>query len=973
VIEDRKTIRTMIERVIKDVVRPAVYPRTIPLRVSAHHVRGEPITVGEAFGRAFDPFEIGGAWGGRWDTTWFRFEGAVPDDWAGEDVVARIDIGGGGVAPSFTAEGQLWRADDPVQGLHHLQRDHRIAAPAKGGEPVELYVEAAANPIPPFHSTEWPLLQADPHGAPLYVLTRAELAVVDREVEALWFDLRALLQLVDAVDAQPRNNQVLRSLHDAVKALDRADVAGTAKAARSALEPALARRSTLDHVVTAVGHAHIDTAWLWPVRETKRKVARTFSNQLSLMDDYPEHRFVASQAQQYAWVRDEYPALWQRVKAAVAGGRWEPVGGMWVEPDTNVPSGESLVRQLVLGQRFFIDELGHECTQLWIPDVFGYSAALPQIARQAGITALITQKLSWNTTNRFPHSTFWWEGSDGSRLLTHFPPANTYNGIFSVAELAGSVGTFADHGRSDRSLYPFGFGDGGGGPSRDMLEMHRRIGDLEGLPKVDIGRVDELLDAIHANDGDALETWVGELYLEFHRGTYTTQAATKKGNRLGEQRLREAELWSAAVCARSGDWSTYPTAALQRAWELLLLNQFHDIIPGSSINWVYEDAARDHDEVISTCETLIARAQEALGGRVFNSASQPQHGVPACGWSPTSTPPEAAPSLENDHLRVRWDEDGLITSIWDKDHDREVLSGRGNVFTLHEDHPNEYDAWDIDSTFEDRVVELLDAHAVEITGSELRVERRFGTSTITQTISLHGRRLDFDTEVDWHEHHKLLKVAFPVAVRSSRATYEIQHGQIERPTVRNTSWDAAMYEVCAQRWADLSETGYGVALLNDCKYGHDIRGDVMRLSLLRAPGWPDPQADRGRHSFRYALLPHAGDVLEGDVVAEAEAFNLPLVVRDAGGADTASFVSVDRRGVSIEAVKKADREEALVVRVCEVAGRRGPVTITVDAPGLTSAARTDLLERDTGALELAAGGSVTLRLGPFELATVIFR
>lgn len=971
-IQDRKTIRTMIERVVKDVVRPAVYPRTHPFAVSAIHVRGEPITPADAFARTYEPFTVGELWGGRWDTTWFRFEGVVPDEWAGEDVVARIDLGGGGVSPSFTAEGQLWRADDPVQGLHHLHRDHGITAPARGGEPVELYVEAAANPIPPFHSTEWPLLQADPHGAPLYALARAELAVVDREVEALWFDLRALLQLVDAVDAQPRNNQVLRALHDAVKAIDRSDVRGAAKAARAALEPALARPSSSGHVVTAVGHAHIDTAWLWPVRETKRKVARTFSNQLALMDDYPEHRFVASQAQQYAWVRDEYPVLWERVKARVAEGRWEPVGGMWVEPDTNVPSGEALVRQVVHGKRFFLDELGVDCTELWIPDVFGYAAALPQIARQAGITALVTQKLSWNTTNRFPHSTFWWEGSDGSRLLTHFPPANTYNGVFSVAELHGSVATFADHGRSDRSLYPYGFGDGGGGPSRDMLEMFRRVGDLDGLPKVEIGTVRGFLDELH-DDAEALETWVGELYLEFHRGTYTTQAATKKGNRLGEQRLREAELWSAAVCARSGDWSTYPAAELERAWQLLLLNQFHDIIPGSSIHWVYEDTERDHAEVLRLAGVMIDAAQRELGGGAFNSASQPQRGVPACGWAPSAEADDPAPTLENEHLRVTWDAHGLLTSVWDKDHDREVLASgeRGNVFTLHDDHPNEYDAWDIDSTFEDRVVELVDAESVDVLDHGVRLVRRFGASTITQTIRLRGRRLDFETEVDWHEHHKLLKVAFPVAVRSSRATYEIQHGQIERPTVRNTSWDAAMYEVCAQRWADLSETGYGVALLNDCKYGYDVRGHTLRLSLLRAPGWPDPEADRGHHTFRYALLPHAGDVLEGDVVADAEAFNLGLTERDAGGGGTVSFVSVSRRGVSVEAVKKADREDALVVRVCEVAGARGPVTVRVDAP-CTSAARTDLLERDSDPLDVV-DGAVTLHLGPFELATIVFR
>jgi alpha-mannosidase len=1000
-LEDRKTARAHVEDVVRRVVRPAIYPRRKPLEVTAHHVHGEPITPAEAYRRAFEPFAVGGSWGGRWDTTWFRMSATVPEDWAGEEVVARIDLGGGGVTPSFTAEAQIWSGTDPVQGLHHMHRDHRIARAAKGGEPVELFVEAAANPVPPFHSADWPLLGPDHDGAPMYVLTKAELAVVDRDVEALWFDLRTLTQLVDHVPLEPRNSQVFRALSDAINVIDGRDVAGSAKAARAVLAPVLSRPSTSGHHVTAVGHAHIDSAWLWPVRETKRKCARTFSNQLRLMDDYPEHRFACSQAQQYAWIRDEYPSLFARIKDAVARGQWEPVGGMWVEPDTNVPSGESLVRQVVLGKRFFLDELGVESHELWIPDVFGYSAALPQIARQAGVTALITQKLSWNNMNRFPHSTFWWEGLDGSRILTHFPPADTYNGVWSVRELAGSIERFVDHGRSDRSLYPFGFGDGGGGPTREMLEYARRMGDLDGLPRAEIGNVGEFVDAVAAEDGDALDTWVGELYFELHRGTYTTQAATKLGNRRGEEALREAELWSTAACATAGEWASYPAAELQRAWELLLLNQFHDIIPGSSIHWVYEDARRDHAEVLRIAGAAIARAQSALatgiGTTVFNPSGRdrtevvdvPGRGLamataPACGWGPLrEVEVEAVPVtigegvLENEHLRVRWDADGLLTSVWDTHAAREVLAGRGNLFQVHEDNPVNYDAWDVDLTYLDTVTDVVDVDEIAIVErgplrASVRFVRRFGASSITQTMRLDAgsRRLEFHTEVDWHENHRFLKVAFPVDVRSSRATYEIQHGHLERPTVWNTSWDLARFEVCAQRWADLSEAGYGVALLNDSKYGYDIHGNVMRLSLLRAPGWPDPEADRGQHVFAYALLPHTGTFQDAGVAAEAEAFNLPLDVVDGAhaSAPTRSFVSVDRRGVSIEAVKKADTSDAIVVRLCEIDGGRGPVTLRVDAP-FTRAARTDLLERDTG--EVAVDGrSVTLTLHPFELVTL---
>ena len=361
------------------------------------------------------------------------------------------------------------------------------------------------------------------------------------------------------------------------------------------------------HTVTAVGHAHIDTAWLWPVRETKRKCARTFANQLRLLEQYPEHRFACSQAVQYQWIKDGYPDLYDEIRARVADGRWEPVGGMWVEPDTNVPSGESLVRQLVHGKRFFADEFGIETHELWIPDVFGYSAALPQIAAQAGITALVTQKMSWNDTNVFPHSTFWWEGHDGSRVLAHFPPANTYNGDFSVGELVHSQPNYKDHGRSDRSLYPFGYGDGGGGPTAEMLERARRLAGLDGLPQVEVGSVGDFLDRVR-DEATGLATWVGELYLETHRGTLTTHADVKRANRRGEEALRAAEMWSVAAGLDRRE-------PLDRAWKLLLLQQFHDILPGSSIQWVYEDARRDHAEVLEIAGRVAAEAQADPGRR----------------------------------------------------------------------------------------------------------------------------------------------------------------------------------------------------------------------------------------------------------------------------------------------------------------------------------------------------------------------
>jgi alpha-mannosidase len=989
--------RARIEDVVRTVVRPAIYPATAPVDITAHHVHGEPISAAEAASRTFEPFAVGDAWGPAWDTTWFRLRGVVPDAWAGAEVVARVELGAGR-GPGFSAEGLIWRDGQPVHGLHRLHTDHVLTTSARGGEDVELVVEAAANPTPPFQIlTEWPLLMAEPHGEPIYTLKRAELAIVDREIEALWFDLRILTQLVDRLPDGDRRREIDRALLAAIDAIDPDEVSSSAPAARAILAPVLAEPTTHPHRITAVGHAHIDTAWLWPLRETIRKCARSFSNQLALMDAYPEHRFVCSQAAQYEWMKEHYPSIWEGIKQRVAEGRWEPVGGMWVEPDTNVPSGEALVRQVTFGSRFFLEEFGVESDELWIPDVFGYTAALPQIAARAGMRALITQKLSWNDTNRFPHTTFWWEGLDGSRLLTHFPPCDTYNGVVTVDEILKSV---ERAGAVERSLYPFGFGDGGGGPNRYMLEFARRVADTDGLPRTEIGTVDGFLDDTIATSDD-LPTWVGELYFELHRGTYTTQAATKRGNRRGEEALREAEMWSVAACVGTGDWSAYPTAELERAWKLLLLNQFHDILPGSSIHWVYEDARRDYATILEIANAAIEDAQHALTGDgndlvLFNASSSPRRELidlpgrgltmvdaPALSWTRATqvdTPKAISidgSTMENGHLRVTWDDRGLLTSVYDKDADREVLAGPGNLFQIHADNPKAYDAWDVDLDYLDDVTDVTDVDAIEIVTAdgprgEVRFSRSFGDSSITQTMRLDAgcRRLEFHTDVDWHEQHRFLKVAFPVDVRSSTATFEIQHGHLERPTVRNTSWDIARFEVSAHRWADLSEPGYGVALLNDSKYGYDINRNVIRLSLLRAPGWPDPEADRGRQRFAYALLPHIGDLRDAGVIASAEAFNLPIDVR-AGSATPGTIVAVDRPNVSVEAVKKADRADAIIVRLCEVWGARGPVRITVGAP-VTSAATTDLLERDIEDLTVH-DGVVEIALRPFELVTLKLR
>ena len=989
-----------------------------------------------AFGADYEPFALGGSWGPAWDTTWFRLRGTIPSEWAGRQVALGFSIGGAGPT-GFGAEALVWRAGRPVQGLSPNHREHLLTTNARARDDIELFVEAAANPPSPFGANPWPLLLPEPQGPALFTLQAADLHVRDPEFEAFWHDFRVLLELLNELpEGEPQAARLGAGLERACNVLELPDISDSWRRAQPVLEELLVQPAAPGaHRVSIVGHAHLDTAWLWPLRETIRKCARTFATVLELMDRYPEYRFTVSQAQHLAWMRDHYPDLWERMKARVAQGRLEPTGSMWVEADCNIPSGESLVRQIVHGKRFYQRELGIETNDVWLPDVFGYSAALPQIMRQSGIRWFLTQKLSWNQYNVLPHHSFLWEGIDGSRVFTHFPPADTYSGAMSVRELRLGVENFKDHDRATRSLYLFGWGDGGGGPTAEMLESARRLADHDGMPRLTMSGPRAFFTEAEA-DIDDPPIWVGELYLEAHRGTYTSQAATKLGNRRAEFALRDAELWS-SLAPGSGHRDTPP---LEDLWKLLLLHQFHDIIPGSGIHWVYDDTTRDHARVLSETGRLIDEALERHVETidtartthpviVFNSLSHVrtelvtvdapadlaqavgptgatvglqrdaegravfEARVPACGYSvydlvfgdPPATSALSADdrSLENEYLRVELDDQGLVSSIFDKSAQRQVLApgARGNRFQLHPDYPNFFDAWDIDRFAFDQVDELDEVESLQLVENgpvraAIGVTRRFGGSRLTQTIALAAgsRHLDFDTEVEWHETNRLLKVAFPVDVRSPRATYEIQYGHVERPTHANTSWDVARFEVCAHKWADLSEPGYGVALLNDCKYGYDITGNVIRLSLLRAPTWPDPVADRGHHRFTYRLLPHAGDLRPAGVIDAGYDLNVPLRILTTSphagtGPTSASLLSVDADHVVIEAVKRAEDEpDALVVRMYEAWGRRGPVTLR--APWeLRRATLTDLLEREITTIP-ADGAAVTLDLTPFQIATV---
>ena len=931
-------------------LQAAVYPASAPLDLSAYEVRGEPIRFAEAVQGDYRPFKVGDRWGPPWSTTWFRVRARVPDTWSGKKVAAMFDLGFL-AQTGFTCEALAWKDGRPWRGV---DPNHRWL-PIESQE-VEFYLEASAIPKAVVAGPEDApsMIELRESTEPGFVLREAELRIQDPGARKAALDLQVSSEVATAL----------------------AEVG----------------RDLSAHQITAVGHAHIDTAWLWPYRETRRKCARTFSTALALMDEYPDYVFACSQPAQYAWMKESYPDIFEGIRRKVAAGQWEPVGGMWVEADCNLPSGEALARQFLHGKRFFMSELGVETRELWLPDVFGYPASLPQLIAESGGEFFLTQKLSWNDTNKPAHHTFVWEGIDGTGIFTHFPPADTYNGNFSPEQIVRSAADFKDSDRSSHSLYLYGWGDGGGGPEPDMIEIAHRLRGVPGAPRVELGRARDFFTRAE-REARQLTRWVGELYFELHRGTYTSQSRTKRLNRRAEQALREAEIWSVAL------GSEYPGPLLESAWKRLLINQFHDVLPGSSIDWVYEDAERDLAGVVEVAGGITTSAQARLAGDrsddlvVFNVNSHARREVvevdgaamlvsaPACGWAAVSSesPPEpvrvSGRAMENGLLRLTWDERGLLTSIYDKEARREVLSSPGNLLQLHDDNPKNWDAWDVDLDYRAHSTDLveLESSRVEMSGplrAAVQFRRKFGASTLNQRMVLDAgsRLIRFETEVDWQEQHKFLKVAFPVVVHSTRATYEIQFGHVERPTHTNTSWDQARFEVCAHRWADLGEPGYGVALLNDSKYGHDILGSVMRLSLLRAPTHPDPNADRGRHRFTYALMPHAGDFREAGVIAAAEDLNAPLRVVRGTAASSRSLVELDSPQVLVEAIKKAEDSDAVIIRLYEAWGGRCNLRLSTSLPA-KRAFLCDLLERDRSEVQVR-DGQIELELGPFKILTL---
>ncbi len=886
-----------------------------------------------------------------------------------------------------------------------------------------------------------------------FLMRTCYIVQIDQPTRDFVILARNALEVANTVDANdPVRSHLLNALDDAFKQVDLREPIGDAfyqsiGQAMQTLQVGVQNAGpALDVHITATGHAHIDVAWLWTLGQTRLKAGRTFYNVMRFMEQFPHYRFNQSTAQLYDYVRQDYPTLFEAIKDRVAEDRWEVIGGMWVEADCNLSGPESLARQFLLGTSFFRKHFGDNVMTpvLWLPDVFGYAWNLPQLIKEAGLEYFFTIKIGWSQYNRLPYDTFWWQGLDGTQVLTHFsttPESHnlearaTYNAYPTPGTAIGTWRRFQQKDESHDVLMVYGYGDGGGGPTREMLENIQVMGELPGVPHVQSGKVRDFFTQVEADSGEKLPVWNGELYLELHRGTYTTQSRNKRANRQSEFLLHDAE--ALAVLAKLLDSSyTYPAETFQKAWELVCLNQFHDIIPGSSITAVYRESLQQYAEVRTMTEQARDAALQAIAGKhnghvlIVNPTSfartdlafWPHHlaegkrferiggvitqkttdgtwigvgeiapysvvalsvvdGEPV---TPETSLHIAPDILKNDYVRVEINAGGDITRIYDRLYEREVMppDTLSNQFLAFEDRPLNWDAWDVDIFYDDKVYFAEPAESIRVIESgplrgTVEIKRRILNSSYVQRISLsyNSPRIDFDTEIDWHEKHILLKAAFPVDVLSPHATYEIQWGNVERPTHRNTSWDWARFEMAAQKWVDLSEGDYGVSLLNDSKYGHAIHDNVIQISLLRGPIQPDPQADQGHHRFAYSLLPHTGS-WGRRTIAHAYALNDSLLavtgtVGEAVARPAEGLLSVDGENVVIETVKWAEDGDGIIIRLYECMRRRGTTTLRTGFP-LADAQRTNLVEEYQYALEVT-DNTVTFDIHPYQIVTLRLR
>lgn len=991
----------------------------------------------------WDTFNKGDKWGGRDDHFWFKTKISIPESFEGKTVVYQIATGREGGWDVINPQFLVYINGIAVQGADVNHREVLLTEEAVAGEEFDIALYAYTGMIE----------------GPLELNTN--ISILDKVLEKLYYDILIPVEVAELLDDNDKKRyDILNYLTEAINKID-LRIQGSEsyytsiKEASDYLEEEFYGKycGQEEVIEICVGHTHIDVAWLWTVAQTREKAARSFSTVLNLMKQYPEYIFMSSQPQLYQFVKEDQPEIYEQIKAMVANGRWEPEGAMWLEADCNLTSGESLVRQIIQGKKFFKNEFGVDSKILWLPDVFGYSSALPQILKKTGVDYFMTTKIGWNEYNKVPYDTFMWEGMDGSEVLTHFVTTtqykkdgqitqNTgYNGMINASDVMGCWQRYQQKDMNDEVLNCFGFGDGGGGPTKHMLESARRFAKgIPGAPKVKIGKSLDYFKKLDktVRNNKKLPKWVGELYLETHRGTYTSMGKNKKFNRKSEFLNLGAEMLSILNAVTSD--GKYPVEELKECWDVTLLNQFHDIIPGSSIKEVYEVSTEEYLHIDNVAKNIISKSMTQIANNietnetsviVFNQlgfqrsdivefeipegfaevevyddgnvvASQRVENnkviffaqdVPAMGYKSfkiknveskvktSSFLKVSIGEMQNKFFDIKLDEKANFISIYDRVNEREVIKEghKGNVLQAFEDKPLDFDNWNINMYYQEKMWEVDEVESIEIieegpVRSTIKIKRKFLNSAIVQKIHVYEEvsRIDFDTYVDWKEKHILLKAAFPVDVHTEKATYEIQYGNIERPTHWNTSWDYARFEVVGHKWADVSEDKYGVSLLNDCKYGHDIKDSVMRLTLLKSGVHPNPDADKEEHEFIYSLYPHSGDWKEAGVTQSAYSLNSPFTVKVEEAHEgklpiSMSLFNLDKENVIIEVVKKAEDSDHIIMRVYEYMNRRTKVKCNC-FESFEAVWESDMLENNQELLE-TKNNNFSFTIKPYEIKT----
>ena len=983
---------------------------------------------------------------------WFRTVFTVPEEYDGKGLWLRIRTQIEEWDDAKNPQFLVFLNGEAVQGADMNHREVLLSEAATAGETVTVDLQAYSGTLHP----EFRLM--------------ADVEEVSEPVKDLYYDIQVPLWAMDRMDQEGKTAiDILTVLNDTISLLDLRDVFSddfyrSVEEARAYIAKALYEDLAGDDTViaTCIGHTHIDVAWWWTVAQSREKAARSFATVLELMDEYPEYRFMSSQPVLYTFVKERYPELYEEIKRRAAEGRWEPEGGMWLEADCNLTSGESLVRQFLYGKRFFQEEFGVDSRVLWLPDVFGYSGALPQIMKKCGIDYFMTTKLSWNQFNKVPDDTLLWEGIDGTKVLTHLISTlgvgqsvdrffTTYNGILHPDAIMGGWQRYQNKEMNHDILVAFGYGDGGGGPTREMLETGRRMEKgIRGIPKVrqesSLTYFTELSKRV--KDSRRLHTWTGEFYFEYHRGTYTSMARNKRSNRKSELLLMDLELL-AVLAEKRG--AAYPAEDLERLWKMVLLNQFHDILPGSSIKEVYEVTKREYEQVAEEGGRLLKERKEAVAGAgdgvtVFNTLGFTRRSLTVLpdGVTSLTDKGEALPSQEIGSLRYSLtgeipskgysvygavreadggtaDEaaggvvensaaesggdtpfsvlktadgfvittpfakldmaaDGSFTSLLDLSENRQVWKAgeAGNRLRIYEDKPIYYDNWDIDVFYTERYWDLDEPASIAVTSVgplclQITVNRSFMHSRMTQDIRFyaHSPRIDFNTWVDWKEHQYLLKAGFPVDVHTDEAAFDIQFGNVVRKTHTNTSWDRARFESCGHKWMDVSESGYGVSLLNDCKYGHSVREGCIELTLIKSGIEPNPDTDNEEHVFTYSLYPHQGTWREADTQKEAADLNQPLSAVNGGiPGESYGFAGVKGDSVVLETVKRSEDGDGIILRLYESRNKRVNAKVSLSCAPVT-VTECNLLEEpvdEAGGLMIDQDG-FSFVIKPYEIKT----